>query len=124
MAAALRHARGSLSQREWADALRDAGYPASEDMVSGWELGADPETVSSVTGITIVPAWALVGAAKVSRRSVGELLMMAGVEGQEPLHERVDQLQFAYEAMKAALDELRADRGLPPLPELLHVADD
>jgi hypothetical protein len=90
--------------------------------VGKWELGADPD--ASVNRIAIIPAYVLLGAATVSRRSVGELLTMAGVEGQEPLHERVDQLQFAYEAMKAALDELRADRGLPPLPELLHVADD
>lgn len=102
------------------DALRAAGYPATEDQVSGWELGADIENLK----ITIVPGWALVGAAEVSKRTVGELLTMAGVEDQEPLRQEVAALRKDHEALVAALNEVRANQGLPPLPEHRAAAQD
>jgi hypothetical protein len=117
MAAAIRIALAEFrNQREFTDALSAAGYPVEgtgrTDTVSGWVLGAEPEKVSDVASITIVPAWALVAAAEVSKRSVGELLTMAGVEGQEPLIDRVHELGDRVDVLEELLYQVA---GLPDI---------
>lgn len=126
IARALRLARGDRSQDDFAAALRAVGVPAARNQVSGWELGSDPDLVSDVRSIAIVPGFVLVGASKISGRSVGELLTAAGVEGQDPYADRIAELERQLadytqvrrrqQMIEEALNQLRADRGLPPLP--------
>lgn len=122
----LARARAARSQEKFAAALRAIGVPAARNQVSAWELGADPAAVSDVKNIAIVPAHVLVGASKVAGLTVGELLTMAGVEGQDPYQDQLTDLrrQLAdlarvrrrQEMIEEALNELRSYRGLPPLP--------
>jgi hypothetical protein len=83
-------------------------------MVSKWERGADTDT-NGYRSVTIVPGYALVAAARVAQRSVSDLLSHVGVGQPEP-GPTVQSLKRRQEMIEEALNELRAERGLPPLP--------
>jgi hypothetical protein len=111
MAAALRHGRelAGATRPAMVDRLEDAGCPATTHQLRRWEDGIVP-----------VPAYALVAAAKAAGRSVGELLVMAGVEDEaalielvRQLRERLDKLERQHGMTRAAVDDLRSRQGLP-----------
>lgn len=130
MAAAIRHARGlvRMEQVEFAAALSRAGCPATKHMVSRWELGADAKWGQGATNgaqgrVTIVPGYALVAAAKVAKVTVSKLLAMAGAEPPEAVPD-IGRIRRRQEMIEEALNELRAERGLPPLPVIDEEAVD
>lgn len=125
IARAIKLARGASSQEKFAADLRAAGVPARDhSQISGWELGADPDAVSDLRSIAVVPAWALVGAAKLARLSVSELLTMAGIQDQEPLIRQVAELRRRQEMLWERVNQILSDAGLENLPEIEEATSD
>ena len=102
------------SQTEFAEELRAIGVPVNDHhQVSGWVLGASPETWANSSTI---PAYVLLGAATVAGLTVGELLTMAGVEGQEPIIDQLKRFRRRQEMLEEAVNQILSDAGLPTLP--------
>ncbi len=106
-AAAMGRARAlaHVTLDEWAQLLTENGAPATHNQVHTWEVGVDPRNRNAV----IVPAYALVAAARVTRRTLGELLSMGGER--ESMEARVQDHEARIRALEVLVGVFPPNQG-------------